>query len=465
MRESICLLDTAIRDVLEAVNAAPSGIAFVNDRDGKLCGVLTDGDLRRLLLGGKSLDHRISRGDLGEFAYAHTGEDIQALLKRIDYRVRFLPIVDEEFRLVDYFRYEHRLHMTPVAQPDLTGRELEYLTDAFLSTWISSRGKYIDTFEANFADYCGAAHGISTFNGTTALHLALTALEIGPGDEVIVPDLTFAATANAVLHAGATPVLVDVDSESWTLDPQEVERAITPQTKAVIPVHLYGQPCDMGRLMSLAADHGLRVIEDCAEAHGAEYGGAKVGSFGDIACFSFFGNKIITTGEGGMCVTQSASLDGRLRVLRDHGMTPGKSYWHDVVGFNYRMTNLQAAIGCAQLERIDQILADNDTIEREYQEALQEVSSIEWQRRDLPNRRKVVWLVSCRVEDRDGRIRAMKRYGLDARPFFHSLSSMPIYRAYGFSSERSRQIAATGLNLPTIESVDYAAVATCFTER
>ena len=221
-----------------------------------------------------------------------------------------------------------------------------------------------------FAEYSDCAHGAAVSNGTVALHLALVALGIGEGDEVIVPDLTYAATINTVLHANATPVIVDVEESSWCIDPIQIEKAITRRTKAIIPVHLYGQACDMEAIMKIAKKYKLRVIEDCAEAHGAMFNEKKVGSFGDVGCFSFFGNKVITTGEGGMCVTNDTNLNERMRILRDHGMSKTKRYWHEVIGYNYRMTNLQAAIGLAQLERIEKIHNNRREYENNYKDSL-----------------------------------------------------------------------------------------------
>jgi len=268
----------------------------------------------------------------------------------------------------------------PISSPDLSGNELKYLTDAFKSTWISSSGEFINRFEQNFARYCECSHGVAVANGTVAIHLALVTLGIKCGDEVIVPDLTFAATINAVLHANATPVIVDIEKDSWCISPTEIKKAISPKTKAIIPVHLYGQPCDMEKIMEIAKENNLYVIEDCAEAHGANFKDRKVGSFGDISCFSFFGNKVITTGEGGMCVTNNQKLDNKMRELRDHGMSKTKKYWHNYPGFNYRMTNLQAAIGVAQLERIEEILANRNKIELKYREVLINCENIEFQK-------------------------------------------------------------------------------------
>jgi len=466
MNKSICRYDVPMRTLLEAINNEPIGTAFIVDDEDKLCGIITDGDFRRMLLNGRSLDIPLSKLDFpSQFVFARQGEKFEDLLRKTDVKVRLVPIVDEHGKLVDYFRYEHNVKMMPVAEPNLSGNEFKYLTDAFLSTWISSAGAYINRFEADFAAYCGTKHGVAVTNGTVAIHLTLVAMGIGEGDEVIVPDLTFAATINTVLLAGATPVIVDVDPESWCIDPKEIEKAITPKTKAIIPVHVYGQPCDMDAIMAIARKHQLKVIEDAAEAHGAEYGGQKVGSFGDAATFSFFGNKIITTGEGGMVLTNSSELNDRMRVLRDHGMSKEKRYWHDMVGFNYRMTNLQAAIGCAQLERIDQILSDRDAIEEKYHRALGQFSFLRWQSR-FSERRRVTWLVTLLAQgvDRDVLFGCLRNNGVDVRPFFYPLSEMPIYSRYTFSNKNSKVLSSQGFNLPTIVQVDYSKVVKAFEE-
>ena len=289
------------------------------------------------------------------------------------------------------------------------------------------------------------------------MHLSLVALGIGKGDEVIIPDLTFAATINAVLHANATPVIVDIEDQSWCIDPKEIEKSITSKTKAIIPVHLYGQVCDMDKIMSLAKQYNLKVIEDCAEAHGAMFKGNKVGSFGDIGCFSFYGNKVITTGEGGMCVTNSSKLNDKLRLFRDHGMSKSRRYYHEVVGFNYRMTNLQAAIGLAQLERIDEIHTNRFSYEKLYRKIMSN-SNLEFQQ-DLKNRKRVVWLVCLLLikndnGERDKLITSLKDNGIEARPFFYLLSDMDIYKKYSHTLNSSaKKISSCGINLPTYESL------------
>ena len=354
IKSLVCDCNNTLLGAMRVINENAMGICFVIDEFNSLKGVATDGDIRRALLNNVGLDEKIKNILSKEFSYGNINDHYDDLISKITYRVNIIPLVDDNFKVVDFFEYKQNVHF-PVAIPNLNGNEFKYLTDAFLSTWISSSGKYIDKFESEFSSYSDCTYGVTVSNGTVALHLALVALGISEGDEVIIPDLTFAATINAVLHANATPVIVDIGKDSWCISPDEIKKAITSKTKAIIPVHLYGQPCDMGAIMKIAKKYNLKVIEDCAEAHGAMYGDKKVGSFGDIGCFSFYGNKVITTGEGGMCTTNNSELNNKMRILRDHGMSATKRYWHDIVGYNYRMTNLQAAIGLAQLERIEDI--------------------------------------------------------------------------------------------------------------
>ncbi|MBR9832188.1 aminotransferase class V-fold PLP-dependent enzyme [bacterium] len=452
--ESIFKVGQSLKELLVSINEKPYGTAFVQDQNNKLIGIVTDGDFRRMLLKGKELSDTLKKEDLGEYTYALEGEDFDQLLKKTNNKIHIVPIINSEGELIDYFEFKHQTKFTPVAEPTLENRELEYLLDAFSSTWISSRGKYIDRFEEEFSSYCGVEYGVATSNGTVAIHLALLALGIKEGDEVIVPDLTFAATINAVLYIKATPVIVDIDPDSWTICPKEIQKAITPRTKAIIPVHVYGQPCDMDEIMRIAKDYDLKVIEDCAEAHGAEFNGRKVGSFGDVSTFSFFANKIITTGEGGMCVTNNKELDVQMRKLRDHGMNKEKRYWHDEIGFNYRMTNLQAAIGCAQIEQIDQILLRNEKIEKDYINALSELNLFNWQR-NFNNRKKVVWLMCCTTDKRKEVMKALTNNNIDVRPFFYCLSEMPIYSQYTYSNSNALRVSKIGLNLPTVKQVDF----------
>ncbi len=462
MIKSVCKNNVDLRSLLVAIDAEPAGIAFLQDEKNKLCGIITDGDFRRMLLKGKTLNDILSPADYkSDYVFACQGDDMDKLLAKTNKKVRIIPIINKAGELVDYFRYEHKTRFIPVAEPSLSSKELEYLTDAFLSTWISSRGKYIDQFETEFAKYIDCKHGIVTSNGTVAIHLALEALGIGKGDEVIVPDLTFAATINAVLYTGATPVIVDIDKNRWTISVEEIKKAITPKTKAIIPVHVYGQACEMDEIMKISKEKNIFIVEDCAEAQGAEYKGKKVGSFGHISTFSFFANKILTTGEGGMCLTNSAELDSKMRMLRDHGMNKDKRYWHDVVGYNYRMTNLQAAIGCAQLERVESLIEGRIKIEEEYKSQLNDFDVI-WQSA-FRDSKKVVWLVCISVKGRRDELLQLLRDNLiDCRPFFFPLSIMPIYKSYVFSNKNSIEVSEHGLNLPTVENIDFEKIRSVF---
>ncbi len=347
--------------------------------------------------------------------------------------------------------------MIPIAEPCLGPEEQENVLEAIRSGWISSQGKFIPEFEQKFARYCGTRYGVATANGTVALHLALKAIGIGPGDEVIVPVLTFIATANAVAYCNAKPVLVDVHPEYWCIDPVEVERNITDKTKAIIPVHLYGHPCDMNAITDIARRHNLYVIEDAAEAHGATYRGKRVGSFGDINCFSFYGNKIISTGEGGMCLTDDEALAGKMRILRDHGMDPNRRYWYDIVGFNYRMTNLQAAVGTAQVDRLDNLIARRRQLAIWYTDAFRNLVESQVIRLppEMPWANNIYWMYSILLEDtfgmsRDELIGGLKEKGIETRPLFYPLHLMPPYQGCSPSAfPIAEEIGHKGLNLPS----------------
>lgn len=347
--------------------------------------------------------------------------------------------------------------MIPVAEPFIGDEELKNVIEAVESGWISSIGKFVPEFEKDFAKYCGAKDGIATSNGTAALHLALASLGIKKGDEVIVPTLTFVATANAIAYCNARPVFVDSCPEYWCIDPEKIEEKITDATKAIIPVHLYGHPCNMAAILNIARDHDLYVIEDAAEAHGAEYNGKKVGASGDIGCFSFYGNKIITTGEGGMCTTNNEELAERMRFLRDHGMHPEKRYWHEVVGFNYRMTNVQAAIGVAQLERIDYIIEKKREIARWYAKYLGGVVGVVLHP-EMSWAKNVYWMYSILVESgRDDLMKKLKEEGIDTRPFFYPLHQLPPHqRDEGF--QVADRLAREGVNLPSSPTIDEETV-------
>jgi perosamine synthetase len=336
-----------------------------------------------------------------------------------------------------------------LVEPEMGKEELQNVMEAVKSGWVSSKGAFIGEFESGFSDYIDMKYGVATSSGTTALHLALVALGIGKGNKVLVPSLTFVSVANAVIYTGAEPVFVDSHPEYWCINPSKIEERIDGQTKAIIPVHLYGHPCDMDEIMRIAEDHRLCIIEDCAEAHGAEYKGKKVGSYGIISCFSFYGNKIITTGEGGMCLTNNEELANKMRILRDHGMNPARKYWHDVIGFNYRMTNLQAAIGVAQLRRINHIIARKRRISVTYKKLLQHLPNV-IPAPEMPWAKNVYWLYSILVKNtiRDKIIEYMDKEGIETRPFFSPIHIMPPYKC-NLRLPVAERLSTMGLNLPS----------------
>ncbi|MEO0225045.1 MAG: DegT/DnrJ/EryC1/StrS family aminotransferase [candidate division WOR-3 bacterium] len=354
------------------------------------------------------------------------------------------------------------MEFIPVSKPSITQKEIQYIMDAVSSGWVSSLGKYVDMFEEKFASYCGTKYALTTSNGTTALHLVLAALGIKPGDEVIIPDITFVATGNTVKYVGAKPVIVDIEEDTLCIDPESVKKAITPKTKAIIAVHLYGHPANMEEINKIAEEYDLIVIEDAAEAHGAEVNGKKVGSLGHVGTFSFYGNKIITTGEGGMITTNDANLYERMRHLRDHAMSKEKRYWHTEVGFNYRMTNIQAALGLAQLERVDEIIAKKRLIFKWYKEGLKDIEGIKLNY-EAPWAKNVYWMVCLEVEgytekQRDELMKRLKEKNIDTRPYFYPLSDMPMFEKA--DTPIAHKVYQRGLNLPsyfdiTREDVQY----------
>jgi perosamine synthetase len=319
---------------------------------------------------------------------------------------------------------------------------------------VSGYGPAVAAFEHAFAAWCGVRHGVGTSNGTTALHLALAALGLGPGDEVVLPALTIVSVLGAVRQVGATPVLVDVDREMWTLEPEAVRAALTPRTRAVVAVHLYGLPCDMAALRALAAPRGIVLVEDAAEAHGATVHGRRAGSLGDLACFSFFANKIVTCGEGGMVVTSDDVLAARMRALADLDRRPaGRAYVHEGPGFNYRLCAMAAALGSSQLARVDAFLARRRRTARLYAEGLAGVEGLAFQR--VPEGfSSSCWMTAIRVDDAFGEDasalgRRLAAAGIDTRPVFLPLHRQPFWGPERPSLPVSEALGERGLLLPS----------------
>jgi len=354
----------------------------------------------------------------------------------------------------------------PVNEPVLGDQELAYVSECVRTGWISSAGKFIDEFEQKWAAYCGKAYGVAVSNGTTALQIAVGCLDLQPGDEVIMPTFTIISCALAVVYNGAIPVLVDSDPATWCMDVSEIEKRVTPRTRAIMPVHIYGHPVDMDAVTDIAERYGLSIIEDAAEVHGAEYLSGRMsthpswrrcGSFGTISCFSFYANKLITTGEGGMLLTDDAAIAERARSLRNLCFQPQRRFFHEHLGFNFRLTNLQAAIGLAQFERIDKIVARKRWMGCEYNRGLKGVTALQLPTEE-PWARNVYWMYAVVLAEAAGIdalqfAKALKDRGVETRPFFLGMHEQPVFHQRGlFLNERypvAETLARQGLYLPS----------------
>ncbi len=400
----------------------------------------------------------LSLDDMGELAQFIPAPDPEV-------KVRYRPIADFETATSQATRRS----IIPVCEPTLTGNELKYVTQAVETNWISSAGNFIREFEMRFAEACTTRYGIACANGTVAMHLAMATLGLEPGDEVIIPTFTMIATANAVSYCGANPVLVDQEPDYWQMDLNQIEDKISPRTKAIVPVHIYGHPVDMDPLMELADSHGIAVIEDAAEAHGAEYKGRRAGGLGHAAGFSFYGNKIITTGEGGMITTNDRELARLAWNLRDHAFSTERHFWHKYIGFNYRMTNLQAAVGLAQVEQLNNFTAARRRNAGEYSCRLWGIPGIttppeaQWAK-------NVFWMYGILVDSdefgmsRDELRGVLAENGIETRTFFIPMHCQPVYWDT-FKGERypvAERLCRDGLYLPsasslTVSEIEYVA--------
>jgi perosamine synthetase len=346
--------------------------------------------------------------------------------------------------------------MIQVCKPNLEGNETKYVLDCLSSNWISSSGKYIEEFEKKFAEYCGVKHGISCTSGTTALHLALLALGIKEGDEVIVPDFTMIASGNAVIYTGATPVFVDSELDTWNMDISKIEAKITKKTKAIMVMHTYGCPCNMDDILKLAKEHDLFIVEDAAEAIGSEYKGIKAGAFGDISAFSFYANKTITCGEGGMVVTNDDALAEKVRSLKNHCFSKPR-FIHNDIGYNYRMTNIQAAIGLAQLERIDKLLNTRIQNAMLYNELLSKVDGITFPPESKSYYINSYWVYGILIDEKkfgmskETLMKKLEEQGIETRSFFHPMHSQPAYKNIKCAGKYpvSEKLWNEGLYLPS----------------
>lgn len=444
-------LGAKLLDVLRSIESASHKTVYITDK-GKLVGSVTDGDVRRALVKYKSLDIGIELVMNPTPTYRdHTGNVINKKEESID--IKALPSLDEQGLIIDESLVSQKY--LPIAEPLLDYSEFSLLDEAYKSTWISSRGQFIDKFEHDFSRIHEVTHGVTCSNGTAALFLALSAIGLSAGDEVIIPTLTFGAVANAVILAGGIPVFVDCEVQRPVMDIEQIVSMVNPNTKAILVVHSYGYVVDIEKLRN-ALPSNVFIVEDCAEAHFAKLNNRLVGTLSDISCFSFFANKILTTGEGGICLTSNEELASKMRVLRDHGMSPEKRYWHLTVGFNLRLTNLQAAIGVAQLNRISSILEQRNYSGHIWTEFLNRLGLNNCVIPTSKNEERGLWLFNIKLNPDERKFfeGILKGVSLETRKFFYCLNKMPPFSKFKcLKSQNAKMWEKNGLSLPVYSDV------------
>jgi len=452
----------SIKECIKKIEKNTFGICFVTNNN-KLIGTVSDGDVRRAILKNLSLDDPVSSIANKKFAYVFENYNYLELQEKIK-KFRIIPILTKKGVIID-FATDKRLRQIPQYEPFLEKKELKYAVEAINSGWISSRGKFITNFEEEFKKKFKFKYCLLTSNGTTAIHLALSTLNLKQNDEVIVPNFTFVSPINSVILCKAKPVLVDVDYNNCCLDVKKVKKLINKKTRVIIAVHLYGHPADIISLKKLCKKYNIVIIEDCAEALGTYIGKKHVGSFGEFGTFSFFANKTITTGEGGMVVFNKKEHYNLAKSLRDHGMSKNTRYWHDFVGFNYRITNIQAAIGLAQLEKFDEILKKKIKIFEHYKKQLM-INYFFDLAREKKGTTNCHWLVYLKLKNfakseykkiRIKLIKFLKKNGVECRTGFFAANLMPIYKKYvskKITYENSRLLSHTLLTLPSSTTLD-----------
>ena len=425
--------DNSLKQAIKIIEKGGQKVAFVVENL-KFLNIITDGDIRRALLKKHTLDTKISKIIVKKKCkYLHKDSSFEKIQKELGSDISHLPLVDDKNKLVDY-AVNFKMSKIPVSEPQFLGNESIYLNDCINSGWISSGGKYVKLFEKAFSNFIGSKYTLSTTSGTTALHLALASLGIGKNDEVILPNLTFISPVNAAIYLGAKPVLVDVDENNLCLDPKKIEKVINKKTKAIVLVYLYGHGCDIKKIIKIAKKYNIFLIEDCAEGMGTYCNNRHVGNFGDASTFSFFGNKTITTGEGGMICFKKRKFYEVAKKLRDHGMNLKKKYWHDFVGFNYRMTNLQAAVGLAQMERLKFFLTQKKEMAKKYRHYLKGNDKLHFSK-NFKNTKSSYWLYYIRLKNkisnaRDKIINILLKNGIEARNCFYPINIMKPYKKY-----------------------------------
>ena len=460
MKDLIVEIPVTLRSAMNILSKSGEGIVFLTENQ-VLIASLTDGDARRAILRGVSLESQaieIANKAVKSLTSLSSAVDIH---QAFGHNITHIPIVNHSGQIEKILRPGEK-HIIPLCEPNLGKLESSLVNQAIDSNWVSSAGSFVREFESSFSSYVQSEFAVSVCNGTMGLVLALKLLEIGPGDEVLVPDLTFGATANAVIQVGATPVFVDVLSSSFAIDVIAAQAKVTSKTKAIIPVHLYGNAAPMEEILSFARKFSLKVVEDAAEAIGTRIDGKHVGTFGSIGVFSFFANKTITTGEGGMIVLNDKEMFTQALMMRSHGFSPENRYWHQIWGTNMRLTNLQAALGVAQMRRVDELVEAKSFIASCYSNALSSITgNLLIIPSALPNVNHSHWLFTIQLIDEsqvDGLQNYLQINHIESRRFFHPLHNQPAFSQYSrknFTFPVAEQLYKSGLCLPSSTSLTH----------
>ena len=459
---------SSIRDSLKIIEKNSYGICFVV-KSNKVLGTVTDGDIRRALLKNVNLNKNVETITNKNFSFVKENYDYLEIQEKIK-KFKIIPIISNKGLLLD-FASSRRLGQIPQSEPSLKKNELKYVVEAINSGWVSSRGRFINEFEKSFAKKFKFKYCLLTSNGTTAIHLALSTMNLKKDDEVIVPNFTFVSPINSIILANAKPILADVEYNTCCIDVNKIKRLINKKTKAIIAVHLYGHSANIIELKKICKKNNLILIEDCAEALGTYVKSKHVGNFGDFGTFSFFANKTITTGEGGMLVFKNKKDYLNAKSLRDHGMSTTKRYWHNKIGFNYRMTNVQAAIGLGQLENFDYFLKKKIHIFKFYKKNLNSNEYFDLSKDSLGVKNSY-WLVYLKLKNfkkiekiRNKLISYLKINGVDGRTGFFAASLMPIYKKYKSDKttyEKSIILSKNMITLPSFVNLnDYEIAYVC----
>lgn len=450
----------SLKKVLKIIQKNSLGTAFVVTKNKYLKGVVTDGDIRRLILNQKlNLNDTVSKYYNSKFKWLNINQGLEKINNSFSKKIKIIPLVNNKKIIVDY-ALRDLPYKIPIATPSIGSKEKKYVLDCLENNWISSQGKYVEIFEQNFNKKFDTKYALAVSSGTAALQLGIMALNLKKNDEIIVPNLTFAASINSIIHSGAKPVIVDIDPENWTIDINQVKKNISKKTKAIMAVHLYGHPADMHKLNSICKKHNLFLITDCAESLGATFKKLEKNTLGDVSAFSFFGNKMITTGEGGMILFKQKKHYEKAKILRDHGMSKLKRYYHTEVGFNFRMTNVQAAIGVAQLSKVKSFLKKRKENYSKFFQKLKLIKHIKFQKIEKWAQSSF-WLYTLIIKknspiSRGELIKRLELNGVETRPIFYALSSMQIYKKYikkNKSFPVSENISESGISLPSFTNL------------